>query len=117
MDTFKEICRLLEKSGATICFCTLCSHDPKYGHCYACNCGNHVPEPKYDGDICAIQDDRAKLKATADHLKRLLKMLAEQKVTARKIAEIIKECNVVMELQKIGRLDSAEKLEKLLTDY
>jgi len=55
-DPFKELCDLLDKSGARMCFCTLCSHDPKYGHCYACHCGNHVAEPDCSGDICALQE-------------------------------------------------------------
>lgn len=47
-----------------ICFCTLCNHEPKYGHCYSCNCGNHV--------AASDTEDSAKLKATVAHLKTLL---------------------------------------------
>lgn len=43
VSAIKELAKLLE--GVKICFCTLCSHNPDYGHCYACRCGNHVPEP------------------------------------------------------------------------
>jgi hypothetical protein len=29
------------------CFCKVCYHQPSYGHCDKCRCGNHVPaKPK-----------------------------------------------------------------------
>lgn len=52
-----------------MCFCTLCSHQEAYGHCYVCPCNNHVPEPEIA--------DAAKLTATVAYLKKLIKDIAK----------------------------------------
>jgi hypothetical protein len=59
--TIEELGKLLE--GVTICFCTVCCHDPNYGHCYSCRCENHVPEP--------IMPEVGKLKQALDHWREL----------------------------------------------
>lgn len=59
-DTFERLGELLK--NVEFCFCTLCSHQAEYGHCYACKCGNRQPEPP-ELDIKEIK----KLKAALDH--------------------------------------------------
>ena len=44
-DSIKQLAVLLRDAGATVCFCTLCSHQPDYGYCYACNCKNGCALP------------------------------------------------------------------------
>lgn len=49
--------------GVDMCFCTVCNHQPEYGHCYSCKCGNHKPEP--------IIPEVGKLKQSLDHWRQL----------------------------------------------
>lgn len=60
-DAIERLSKLLE--GVPMCFCTVCSHDPAYGHCYSCRCANRQPEP--------IIADVAKLKITVDHWREI----------------------------------------------
>lgn len=60
-DLFKDV---------KMCFCALCSHDPQYGHCYVCACGNHLPEP--------IEHDSGKLLAALKHQPWLIGLLREK---------------------------------------
>ncbi len=67
MDLLKEYPFLTD---VKICFCMLCSHDPAFGHCYACPCGNHLPEPTLDAE-------GIKLKAAVEHFRQLLKSIGQ----------------------------------------
>jgi hypothetical protein len=50
-----------------MCFCTLCSHQPKYGYCWFCHCHNHVAEvPEYSSV------EFSKLQAALTHSMNLL---------------------------------------------
>ena len=79
-DSIKRLPELLDevfKDGrVTICFCTLCSHQPEYGHCYACPCGNHQPTP------VPSNKEEQKLQFTVSHLIRLLHLVAKEKRVA-----------------------------------
>jgi hypothetical protein len=65
-DKLSELSELLK--GARVCFCTLCSHQKEFGHCYFCSCHNHTPQPQ-------LGIESHKILAALDHSRELLKSL------------------------------------------
>jgi hypothetical protein len=68
-DLMKEV---FGDGKVAICFCTLCSHQESYGHCYACPCGNHQPA----SELSSVNEK--KLMSTVSHLIRLLHSIAKR---------------------------------------
>ena len=69
LDLIAQLSYLLRSSGATICFCTVCSHDRRYGYCWSCRCHNHAKEAP------ALDTEGTKVKAALDRWMDLAKGL------------------------------------------